>query len=160
MKTSKEYHSLLSALESAARTYQGLWSAFSHAGHHGLAAFAACEAAERQKYAEQIAQHLAEHGEHVVYTAIPAPVCDYKTPADAMEAACKTEDSVAEISTEAHHAVVQAGERPYFIGELISKMEGDRKEVAEVKSMMANASSPEELVALNQSLLQQYSGHA
>lgn len=125
-----------------------------------MAAFAAYEAAERLKYADQVSQHLAEHGEHVQYGALPAPACDYKTPAEAMDAACKMEDEVATVAAATHQAVVQAGERPYFLGELVAKMDCDRKEVAEVKSMLANASTPEQVAALNQSLLQKYSGHA
>lgn len=147
-------------MEGAARAYQGLWAAFSNAGHHGLAAFAAYEAAERRKYAEQVAQHLAEHKEHVQYGALAAPVCDYKTTAAAMEAACKTEDEVAGIAASTGKAVVEAAERPYFLGELVNKLNRDRKEVAEVKSMLNNASTTEQLKILNKSLLQKYSGHA
>lgn len=157
MKTSKEYHALLAKLEEAGRTYKGLWSAFSHAEHHGMATFAAYEAAERMKYAEQIAQHLAEHEEHVQYGAIAAPACDYKTPADAMKAACKVEDELENIAKVTHHAVVQSNERPYFLSELIRKMKHERKEVAGVKSMLAHATTEEQVAALNQSLLEKYS---
>lgn len=160
MKTLNEYHSLLAGLEESARVYSGLWSAFSYAKHHGLAAFAAYEAAERLKYAEQIAQHLAEHGEKVQYGAIAAPACDYKTPAEAMDAACKTEDEVIKIASATHSAVVQAGERPYFLGELISQLKHDRREVTKVKSALAHASTPEQLISINQDLLQEYSVHA
>lgn len=160
MKTPKEHHLLLAKLEEAARKYQGMWSAFTHAGHHGLASFAAYEAKERLKYAEQVAQHLAEHGEHVQYGALPAPACDYKTPAAAMDAACKMEDEVATVAAATHQAVVQAGERPYFLGELVSKLDRDRKEVAEVKSLLGKASAPDQIKAINLSLLKKYSGHA
>ena len=149
---------MLSKLEATGRGYQGLWSAFSNSkpAHHGLAAFAAYEAAERQKYAQQIAQHLAEHGQHVQYGAIPAPTCDFKSPAEAMDVACTMEDETMQAAVAVYDAVIDGGERPYFLGGLIQSMEHDRKELAEVKSMLAGATSPEQMTALNRHLLQKY----
>lgn len=162
MKTAKNYHGLLAKLEASGRGYQGLWSAFSNSkpAHHGLAAFAAYEAAERQKYATKIAQHLAEHGQHVQFGAIPAPACDYKSPAEAMDAACKMDQDIMDTAIAVHDAVIDAEERPYFLGDLLQGLEHDRKELAEVKSMLANATTPEQMTALNKSLLKKYNTHA
>jgi ferritin len=158
MKTTKEHHALLAKLEEAGRGYQGLWSAFSNSkpAHHGLAAFAAYEAAERQKYATKIAQHLAEHGQHVQFGAIPAPACDYDNPLMAMDAACKMDDETMHAAVVVHDAIIDAGERPYFLGGLIQDLERDRKEVYEVKSMLQAATTPEQMTALNKHLLQKY----
>ena len=156
MKTTKEHHSLLAVLEAAARTYQGAWSAFSHGKHHGMAAFAAYEATERMEMAEQVAQHMAEHEEHVVYGALAAPACDYKTPADALLALCAADAGIVAVAETVYDAGLASGERPYFLQRMRDDLDYQLTEVKGVKDMLARAGSPAEVEALNKKLLRKY----
>ena len=159
MKTSEEYHALMNAFEQSARTWQGVWSAMSKAEHHGLAAFAEYEAHERQGYAEQVAQHLAEHEQQVMFGSIKAPVHSYESEMTAMDSVCMADEQIMVAAKAVHAAAVDAGERTFFLDKLMKKMAHERAEVAEVKSLLAGVSTSEEMDMLNRMMMEKYTVH-
>lgn len=159
IKTSEEYHALMNSLEHGARVWQGVWSAMGSAEHHGMAAFAGYEAHERLEYAEQVAQHLAEQGQQVMFGAIKAPACIYESEMTAMDAVCEADEQIMVAAKAVHSAAVEAGERTFFLDQLMKKMARERAEVAEVKTLLAGVASPEGMDQLNRMMMEKYSGH-
>lgn len=155
MEAENKYNSLHSSLEKAARDMQGVWAAFSAAGHHGLAAFAMYEAKERLGMADQIAQHIVEHDGHVVFSELPQATCDYPGPEEALSAMAKADKVVVEVINEIYQAAVKNNERVFFLQGLLAKMIREQNEVHEVHGMLSGVPT-EDMLEVNRYLLEKY----
>ena len=158
MKTKKEYADLHDALEQESRILKGCWLAFTKAKHHGLGSFALYEAAERDKVAMQVANHMLLHRADLALQALPVVPCDYETPEATVGAMLSSIECSMRAADALHAAMISAGENPYFVKDMISKMRREKKEAEGVMKMLSKAATPESRISMNASLLEKYQG--
>lgn len=155
----KEYSSLHNALETSARTLEGIGCAFAAGGYHGLAMAARAEAVERKEYAMQILHHMEGHSLPIVLPPLPAPKSEYQSSTEAMDTACKIDMACVTSADSLVDTLLSAGRPIFFEEKLQQKIHKENEELCSIKDMvMQSFNDKEKMHALNISLAKRYSG--
>jgi hypothetical protein len=158
MKTQKEHQALCSALDAAARTMLGCSTAFvnSGSGYHGLARMALKESWERSSLQRKIAMHMTEKGTPSALPPLPAPLCSYVTPYNAIEAMCVADQAVHGAIAMLRESSVAAGESTDLVAEIKERMNHEAMELSGIKKMVMECETSEDFLNLNSLMLEKY----
>lgn len=158
MKTQKEYQKVFDLLDASARTMLGCWAAFSSSGsgHHGLAEMALAESKERAALGMKVARHMISQDAPITLPILPAPQCEYATPLEAIKVMCDADKETCVAVSALYTATVSAGESPHYVTGLQQNMNHEIMELHEIKQMIHESITPEDLLALNKKMLKKY----